>query len=249
MHPAQGFVQWQRQDELGWYMRQLHANESVSPFSETFGESLTSGIASTQYMAALLDPIELATSFDGTNNLMKSMEQVARVIKTRGARQVERDVFFVSTGGWDTHNEVTLKLIENFGNIDQALSTFATEMRAQGVWENVIVQEASEFGRTLASNGRGSDHGWGGNAFVVGGAINGSRVHGIYPSTLRLDSEQFESRRQGRVIPTTPWEALWQAHAQWLGVTPSAMTEVLPNKNNFPPEQLLTKEQLFGSGA
>ena len=42
---SSGIVSWLRQEELGWYMRQLHANESVSPFSETFGERLTSGIA------------------------------------------------------------------------------------------------------------------------------------------------------------------------------------------------------------
>ena len=111
-------------------------------------------------MAALLDPITLDTSFAGTGRLMAMMQQVAKVIKTRATRQAERDVFFVSTGGWDTHNEVTLKLIENFGEVNAALDAFATEMRAQGVWQHVTLLSASEFGRTLVSNGQGTDHGW-----------------------------------------------------------------------------------------
>ena len=99
--------------------------------------------------------------------------------------------------------------------------------------------------RLYRAAAQGTDHGWGGNAFVLGGAINGSRIYGTFPDTLRADSHQTIRGQQGRVIPTTGWEALWQAHAQWLGVAPGSMAEVLPNVVNFPAEQLLTMEQVF----
>ena len=246
-----GFVEWQRRRDLGWYMSQLHANESVSPMAETVGERLVSGVSGVQFMSSLLDSATLSTSFASTSTevptsaLAEMLEQVAKVIKTRQARQAERDIFYVSTGGWDMHNEVLGASITRWGEINTAMLPFVAEMQAQGIWENIVIQESSEFGRTIASNGRGTDHGWGGNSFVIGGGLNGTRINGRYPSTMRVESDAFVRGRQGRIIPTSGWESVWKPLAQWLGVRDDRLTEVLPNLNNFPTEDLLSKEQLF----
>jgi len=253
---SSGIVEWQRHGELGWYMRQLHANETNSPFAEVIGQRLTSSIESAQYMGQLLDSVQLSTTFPNadatyatTNTLSQSLEQVAKVIQTRVTRQAERDVFYVEIGGWDTHNEVNNALLRNYHLVDQALQAFVTEMRAQGVWNDITIQSASEFGRTLASNGRGTDHGWGGNAFVLGGSVRGGMVHGTYPDSLRADGPYVYRGNSGRVIPTTGWEAVWKALAQWLGVSAASMDEILPNHGNFAPHQLFTSSQIFNTAS
>lgn len=87
--------------------------------------------------------------------------------------------------------------------------------------------------------------GWGGNTFTIGGGINGTRINGRYPSTMRVESDAFIPGRSGRIIPTSGWESVWKPIAQWLGVSDARLPEVLPNLNNFPPEELLSKETLF----
>ena len=244
LSPTHGVVQWQRQRDLGWYMNRLHANESASPMAETVGERLSSGVSGVQFMSSQLASTTLLTSF-GEGGLAQMFQQVAKVIKTRQARQAERDIFFVQQRGWDHHAGVLQASIDNWAAINNALLNFVAEMQAQGIWESIVVQEASEFGRTMASNGRGTDHGWGGNSFVVGGGLNGTRINGRYPSTMNVQSDAFATGGQGRIIPTSGWESVWKPLAQWLGVRDDRLAEVLPNLNNFPTEDLLSKEQLF----
>ena len=154
-----GFVRWQRRKHSGDYMRALHANESNSPFGETIADKLISTIAGQQEMSDLLDGATLSTSFNVKSKLELMFQQVAKVIKTRNERQAERDVFFISIGGWDMHNEVVEALETKLEQVDKAVQLFVGEMRLQGVWDSVVIQQASEFGRNLASNARGTDHG------------------------------------------------------------------------------------------
>lgn len=248
LHYGSGFVRWQRRDHSGFYMRELHTNESGSPFGETIADKLTSTIAGQREMSDLLNAATLSTSF---SNVMLELElqQVSKVIKTRDARQAERDIFFVSIGGWDMHNEVVEALQTKLEMVDSALRKFVSEMRAQGIWDSVVIQQSSEFGRNLASNARGTDHGWGGNVFVMGGRINGSRIHGVYPDSMKGNSRHTLRGGQGRVIPTMGWEGVWKPLAQWLGVADERMSEIMPNHDLFPDEQLLTQAQVFGAGS
>merc|ERR1711988_2042656 len=94
-------------------------------------------------------------------------------------------------------------------------------------WNDIVLVEASDFGRTLTPNGLGTDHAWGGNSFILGGALDGTKAGqmlGSYPASL-ADRSSWDVGR-GRVLPTTPWEAPWQAVAQWFGVTPTQMERV-----------------------
>jgi len=120
-----------------------------------------------------------------------------------------------------------------FATIDTALQAFEAEMKAQGVWQDTVLLTASDFSRTYASNGAGTDHAWGGNYFLVGGAVNGSQLLGDFPASF-LETGDVVISRNGRIIPTTPWESVWYALAEWFGVDASSMGEVLPNFANFP---------------
>jgi uncharacterized protein (DUF1501 family) len=134
-------------------------------------------------------------------------------------------------------------LDDQMGTVDDALAAFEEEMKAQNLWDNVVVVTASDFGRTLTSNGYGTDHGWGGNSFMVGGAVKGEQIHGQYPSDLTDNAELNIGR--GRMIPTTSLDAMWHGVAQWMGVEEARMDEVLPNRGNFPAGSMFTSGDLF----
>ena len=84
-------------------------------------------------------------------------------MKTRDDRGKDRDFFYANLGGWDMHFDIELPLQASFGTIDDALFAFKEEMKAQSIWDDVVVVCISEFARTLMGNtGNGSDHAWGG---------------------------------------------------------------------------------------
>ena len=102
----------------------------------------------------------------------------------------------------------------------------------------------SDFGRTITSNGKGTDHAWGGNYAVLGGEINGGKILGKYPTKLGADGELNFGR--GRIIPSTSWESVWTGLSEWMGVeNDEDLTKVLPNLKNFQEEKLFRKGVLF----
>lgn len=103
-------------------------------------------------------------------------------------------------------------------------------MKAQGVWEGVTIALGSEFGRTIDTNGAGTDHGWAGHSFILGGAVRGGQVLGSYPDDLSAASDL---RFQRVIVPSMSWESMWHGLAQWLGVSAEHMETVLPNLHHF----------------
>ena len=93
---------------------------------------------------------------------------------------------------------------------------------------------------TLASFAQG----WGGNHWTAGGAVRGGRIHGAFPASLSVEGS-LSIGRSGRLIPTSPWEAIWHALAGWMGVDEERMAAVLPNKDNFAAAQLLSTADVF----
>eukprot|EP00966_Prymnesium_polylepis_P309579 7153123-Prymnesium_polylepis.1 len=98
-------------------------------------------------------------------------------------------------------------------------------MRALGVWGDVAVLTASDFGRTLGSNGAGTDHAWGGHYWLAGGSVAGGQVLGTYPAALD-ESSEVNIGRNHRMLPTTPWEAVWHGLGQWFGAGEAALRAV-----------------------
>ena len=122
-------------------------------------------------------------------------------------------VFFVQHGGYDNHDNFQTEFDTLMLELDGGFGAFVDEMKLQGRWDDVTVVMVSEFARTLTENTSfGTDHAWGGNYFVAGGGISGKKILGEYPDTLTPDGDLiFEP---GIVIPTTPWDALWNGLAQ-----------------------------------
>ncbi|KOQ32375.1 Tat pathway signal protein, partial [Achromobacter xylosoxidans] len=114
----------------------------------------------------------VAVPGDFASPLAQQLKIVARIIAARQALGARRQVFFVSQNGYDNHtglNDTHPALLKELG---QALAVFQQALAELGVARQVTTFTASEFGRTLGSNGNGSDHGWGAHHFVLGGAVN-----------------------------------------------------------------------------
>jgi len=220
----------------------LTPNQSTSIFTNTHTSLFGSALMRSKTLGDQLATATLTNTFPTTGIGMQFM-QVSKLTKIRNLLQDERAAFFVEIGGFDTHKDTGPTMTEKLPEINQALAAFKAEMDAQGIWDNVAIVTVSDFARTLTSNGRGTDHGWGGNMMMLGGKVNGKKIHGAFPDDLTAESRLNIGR--GRLIPTRSWESLWNAVGEWMGVQPSQMDTVLPNKKNFAANQMWTKDDLF----
>ena len=170
-------------------------------------------------------PAELATS-----SLAAQLRVVARMIAQRNLLGAKRQVFFVSIGGWDTHDDQLTTQPGLHTQVAGALSYFYNATVGLGISDSVTTFTASDFGRTLTTNGDGSDHGWGSHHFVMGGAVKGQQYYGAFPIMGLNNNDEVGS---GRLLPTTSVDQYAATLARWFGVSESDMRLVLPNIVNF----------------
>lgn len=185
--------------------------------------------AEAQVTAALAGVPELATDFP-EGSLGAQLEMVARMVAARGSLGLSRQVFLVSLGGFDLHDN----LVENhpglLTQVGDALRAFYDATVELGVSDKVTTFTASDFGRTLSINGDGSDHGWGGVHVVLGGAVNGRAYYGKAPAVAVNGPDDIG---QGRLVPTTSVDQFGATLARWLGVSDTDIATVMPNVGNF----------------
>mmetsp|Transcript_27131 Transcript_27131/g.41641 ORF Transcript_27131/g.41641 Transcript_27131/m.41641 type:complete len:739 (-) Transcript_27131:168-2384(-) len=230
-------------------VRSLNGESGVRTglFSEVFSKSFMGAIDQSELLVQTLENTELTEDFESSST-GKKLEVLAKMIKARRSMGAERDVFYVEMGGFDTHDNVINRLDDQFTELNAALKTFVKELKEQEVWESVTIIETSDFGRTLSPNTKkGTDHAWGGNMFVMGGGLDGGKILGEFPRDLALGSELVVGR--GRMIPTTPFDSVFKAVAEWFGVPVSKMKDVLPNIDSFVGRPLLTKVDLYGGSS
>ena len=178
----------------------------------------------------------------GTDGLATQLQMVARLIKGRSVLGARRQVFFVSMGGFDLHDNLVAQQTTLMSRLSSAMTAFYQATDEMGVANQVTAFTASDFGRTLASNGDGSDHGWGSHHMVVGGAVNGQRFYGVAPPISVSDTrdgggnylpENAWHVGQGRLLPRTSTDQYAATLAKWFGVTDGEMSGVLPKIGNF----------------
>jgi uncharacterized protein (DUF1501 family) len=189
-----------------------------------------------------MDPV-LATQFPNTS-LGNQLKQVAKLISMNGSLQVQRQIFFVSLGGFDTHtgqggfgtNNGQAGLLSQ---VSQAVGAFFNATVELGVSNQVTLFTLSDFSRTFTPGGgnTGTDHAWGSHQFVVGGAVMGGDFYGQYPPLVLGDQQDTDagSGARGRWIPTTSVDQYAATLADWYGLAPSDRPLVFPNIGNFSP--------------
>jgi uncharacterized protein (DUF1501 family) len=169
--------------------------------------------------------------FPANNYLAQTLKAVLKSIKIRAALGLRRQTFFVNWGGWDMHGDLLGPQAAQLTEVDAALTAFQKGLELLNLSNDCITFTASDFGRTLRSNGRGTDHAWGGNAFVMGGPVDGGKIFGTYPN-LALDGPD-DVGYGGRLLPTTAVDLYFAEMLRWFGVTSTDMAAVLPNIANF----------------
>ncbi len=128
----------------------LSKNVATSIYGETFAASMTNTIYRTRLLEGVVGGVSLANDACFNNagtDIAQQFQQVARIIKSRDGLQAKRDAFYVSIGGFDTHSDNGPILTDLLSQIDDSVGCFASEMKSQGIWSNVTVISASEFGR------------------------------------------------------------------------------------------------------
>ncbi|HTY42626.1 MAG TPA: DUF1501 domain-containing protein [Thermoanaerobaculia bacterium] len=200
--------------------------------------------------ALSVDPT-LTTVFPGTD-LGSQLQQVAKVMKLNLSSpelSLNRQIFYVETGGYDTHQDQLQDQGDNFTEFSQAMAAFYAATQELGISDRVVTFTLSDFGRTLQPSGDpgsvGTDHGWGSHHFVMGGAVAGGNFYGmpggngqIFPDLVVGGIDDISSDDRGRWIPATSVEQYAGTLASWFGVSALDLPVVFPLFNNFSPTTL-----------
>ncbi|MFZ5831555.1 MAG: DUF1501 domain-containing protein [Planctomycetota bacterium] len=209
-------------------LQRTHARNSRDAIDAAIEfNNLTSG-------ATPFDPV----LFDNIGTLGDQAEMVARIINARGpgALNQKRQMFFISLGGFDNHDELINNQNGTLRQVSQSIHALHTACEAMGVADKVTIFTASDFSRTLSSNGNGADHAYGANHLVVGGGVHPD-VWGSYPASLTSPYDSFAGNLdlgRGRLLPTLSVDEYAAELALWFGVpNGNDLETVLPNIRNF----------------
>ncbi|MEM9014184.1 MAG: DUF1501 domain-containing protein [Pseudomonadota bacterium] len=181
----------------------------------------------------LADSFENAAPFQTVfpdSRLGQQMQVVAQMIALRGQLGVGRQIFFVSTGGFDTHSRQADNMPRLQGNIAASMRALHDAMGEIGAQNEVTSFTASDFGRTLTVNRDGTDHGWGGHHLIVGGAVQGGRMVGGFPPPTIGHGQDAGN---GRIIPTTSVDQYAATLGGWFGLSGGELNDALPGLSNF----------------
>ena len=170
--------------------------------------------------------------FPTGNPLADQLRIVARMIAVSQDLGAKRQVFFVSLGGFDMHENLATAHPTQIGLVANAMKAFYDTTVALGVSDRVTTFTASDFGRTLLSNTSGADHGWGSMHFVMGGAVKGQKIYGTPPA---IGNGTGDDVGQGRLLPSISVDQYASTLASWFGVSNGDMTTVLPNMGSYNP--------------
>ncbi len=167
--------------------------------------------------------------------LSQELAMTTQLIAARNALSMNRQVFFIGFGGWDTHDRQLQDHPRLLATLSSALTRFNEALDELGLADSVTTFTASDFGRTLTSNGDGTDHGWGGHQMVMGGAVNGGQLYGQMPELALNSNDDFGD---GRMIPTTASEEYGAQLAKWFGLSESEISQIFPTLSRFDQNNL-----------
>ncbi len=218
-------------------LNDLMSSPQGNLFDAAFGGMNRVAISNSEIIAGYLTGTPPFTTAFPTSNLGQQLRTIARLIAAGPQLGLKRQVFFARMGGYDLHGgqiDGSNPLLGAHANllrdVSLSLGAFYNATVELGCADQVTTFTASDFGRAFTCNGDGSDHGWGGHHFIVGGAVRGGDVYGRMPE-WRVDGP--DDTGLGRWIPTTSVDEYSATLARWFGVSPTDLPVVLPNIGRF----------------
>lgn len=194
-------------------------------FAKVMQQSVTDNEALKQILVA-----HPATQVYPDTQLGKQLQMVARLIDARQTLGQQRQVFFVSRGGFDTH--VNQKVAHNklYTEIAEAMAAFNQDMHTQNIHQQVTTLTMSDFGRRIQANESGTDHGWAGHQLVMGGAIKGGQAYGSWPDLTVGSEDDFNN---GRIIPSMAADQINASVCRWFGLNDQQILTLFPHLTQF----------------
>jgi len=212
-------------------LRDISSEYHRNLFKQAYSKDVTESIDLSRAFGDAYNNSKINTTFATSASINSDLNAIAKTISIRENLGVKRQIFFVMYGGWDHHGELLNTQAGMLGHLDSALKSFHDAMNELSLWDKVVTFTASEFARTLRSNGRGTDHAWGGNHLIMGGAVDGGKIFGQYPE-LRFSGPQ-DIGGGGLLLPTTSCDQYFAELVSWFGVPYSELATILPNLGNF----------------
>lgn len=213
-------------------IQQQHTHVLANEYNRVMQRSL----AAESKVTTAIGGVQLATPFPEGNSLGEQLKMVARLVGGRNSLGAKRQVFMVSLDGFDVHDGMATRQPALLKKLSEALTAFDAALQELGVADKVTTFTASDFGRTLSVNGDGTDHGWGGHQFVMGGSVKGKAIYGAPPPLSVGNTSAPEDQwhvGQGRLLPSTSVDQFAATMAKWFGVSDTELYGVLPNLDNF----------------
>jgi uncharacterized protein (DUF1501 family) len=195
--------------------------------------------------AALATGKPLATQFPANSYLSSQLQQVAQIIAVRGSLGIQRQIFLVQLGGFDTHSDQLPQQDSLYADLDGSLGAFYQATKELGVQSQVTTFTLSDFSRTFQPDSTsGSDHAWGSHHLIMGAGVTGGDFYGTFPNQALGGPD--DATGEGRWVPTTSLDQYAATLAQWFGVAAADLPTIFPNLTNFTTPTL---NMLSASGA
>jgi uncharacterized protein (DUF1501 family) len=201
--------------------------------SSAVNSAVQTGVAAT--VPAAPNYVNPFTGASEANPVALQLQSVATQIACAQQFGLSRQVFFVSVGSFDTHHNQNFIQPDLLGQVAQGLAYFNQALAVIGQSSNVTTFTASDFGRSFTMNGSGTDHGWGGHHFIMGGAVKGGDIYNTYPVIGVSVPGGFQNpNMEGTaLIPTVSVDQYGATLGTWFGVPPETMATIFPNLSNF----------------
>ena len=219
-------------------LRALAQQQYPNAYQAEYARTMAAAIDdSTRFTQALMQGSAPTADFGG-GELGERLRELATILPVMKAQGLRRQVYLLEWGGLDTHSDQrgssAWSQDSQLAEMAKALAAFDQSNRASGLDLDVLTLATSDFGRTMRpGSGGGSEHAWGNHWFAMGGAVEGGKVQGIFPSPVLGGPDDGDALKNGRHVPTTSTDQVAATLMQWLGLPPSQFHEVFPWLVNF----------------